>query len=104
MREPKISSEWVIYVVQRRIEQSRYDVLLHEMDGLQHNYLVGTYMSIHERYLGLGFWRTSPLRIRALSRGGTWICTVSPKEAKSRRFEFTISPALRMLAKKFGGK
>lgn len=85
MREPEISSERITYVVQRRIEQSRYDMLLHEMDGLQHNYLVGTFMSIHGRYLGLGLWRTSPHRICALSRGGTWICTVSPKEARSQR-------------------
>lgn len=33
-------------------------------------------MSIHEQYLGLGLWRTSPNRICALSRGGAWIYSV----------------------------
>ena len=50
-------------------------------DGLQQNYLVGTYMSIHDRYLGLATWRSSPNRICAVNHGGAWLCSVIPARA-----------------------
>lgn len=77
LRRPDVLPGNVAYVVQREIKQPRYPILLHEAEGLQHNALVGTYMSIHGQYLGLGLWRTSPNRICALSRGGAWICSVT---------------------------
>lgn len=77
LRRPDVVSGDVAYVVQREIKQPRYPILLHEAEGLQHNQLVGTYMSIHGQYIGLGLWRTSPNRICALSSGGAWICSVT---------------------------
>lgn len=77
LRRPDVVPGNVAYVVQREIKQPRYSILLHESEGLQHNQLVGTFMSIHGQYLGLGLWRTSPDRICALSRGGAWICSVT---------------------------
>ncbi|KAL8949752.1 MAG: hypothetical protein Q9222_004168 [Ikaeria aurantiellina] len=65
------------YVVQARVEQPRFDLLLNGSTKMQRNYLVGTYMAVHGEYLGLGFWRSSPNRISALSRGGDWVCTVT---------------------------
>ena len=76
LQEPQLTPGGAKYVVQLRIRQPRVNVLLPGFRSLQHNYLVGTYMSIHGRFLGLGFWRTSPDRICAISRGGAWICSV----------------------------
>lgn len=67
------------YVVQRRINQPVYDLLLRENDGLQRNRLVGTYHAIHGKFLGLGIWRSSPSRVCAVSLGGAWMCSVTPK-------------------------
>lgn len=66
------------YVIQRRIEQPRFDVILHRAGSLQRNYVVGTYMSVHGRYVGIGIWRTSPNRVCAVSHGGAWICSILP--------------------------
>lgn len=77
LRRPDVVAGNVAYVVQREIKQPRYPILLDEAEELQHNHLVGTYMSIHGQYIGLGLWRTSPNRICALSCGGAWICSVT---------------------------
>ena len=82
LRDPDIESNKEAYVIQRRIQQPKVDVLLYAGEDLQNNYLVGTFMSIHGKYLGLGLWRTSPDRICAISRGGAWICSVSPKNRR----------------------
>lgn len=74
----ELGREHTKYVVQREIRQPLYDVLLHNAERPQRNYLVGTYMAIHGRYLGVGTWRTSPSRICAVSHGGAWICSVVP--------------------------
>ena len=79
LRSPEVNPDQTPFVVQRRIEQPRFDVALHEEEEFHYNYLVGTYMSIHGKYLGLGLWRTSPERICAISRGGAWICSVVPR-------------------------
>ncbi|KAL6712901.1 hypothetical protein ACLMJK_009456 [Lecanora helva] len=65
-------------VVQRRIEQPKFGVVLDSSNGVQQNYLVGTYLSIHGGYQGLGPWRISPDRICALSAGGWWVGSVLP--------------------------
>lgn len=79
------SAEFVLnktlYVIQRRIQQPRFAILLHGEEKVQHNYLVGTYMSIHGKFLGLGLWRTSSSPICALSQGGTWICSIVPAQS-----------------------
>ncbi|KAL9039306.1 MAG: hypothetical protein Q9214_004932 [Letrouitia sp. 1 TL-2023] len=62
LRQAELTTGRAQYVVQRRIEQPRFDVLLEEAEKGQQYYLVGTYMAIHGRYLGLGLWRTSSAR------------------------------------------
>ncbi|CAG8135752.1 unnamed protein product [Penicillium salamii] len=64
------------YVVQRQVEQPLYEVLLREEEGLQRNRLVGTYMSVHGKYLGVGCWRSGPGRVCAISHGGAWMVSV----------------------------
>lgn len=76
LRELDVGKDNITYVVQHEIKQSRYPVLLHESEGLQHNSLVGSYMSIHGKYLGLGVWRSSPDRICNTFLGGSWIGSV----------------------------
>ncbi|KAL8792068.1 MAG: hypothetical protein Q9195_005323 [Heterodermia aff. obscurata] len=70
------------YVVQQKIEQPRYDVVVSKADDLQQNHLVGTYMSIHGRYGGLGLWRTSSNPICALSSGGSILWSMVLAKAK----------------------
>ncbi|KAJ5360230.1 hypothetical protein N7517_009421 [Penicillium concentricum] len=64
------------YVVQRQVQQPLYQVLLREEEGVQRNRLVGTYMSIHGKYLGVGCWRSGPGRVCAISHGGAWMVSV----------------------------
>ncbi|KAI2137938.1 hypothetical protein LOZ27_005676 [Ophidiomyces ophidiicola] len=76
LRRPDITSGQPIYIVQRQINQPTYQVLAREEDGLQQNRLVGTYLAIHGKFLGLGIWRCGPGRICAVSRGGAVIFSV----------------------------
>ena len=78
LRKSELVPGLLTYVIQRKIEQPRFDVVLHTAGSLQRNYLVGTYMSIHGRYVGIGTWRTSPNRVCAVSHGGAWICSIVP--------------------------
>ncbi|KAJ6502253.1 hypothetical protein C8R45DRAFT_1060570 [Mycena sanguinolenta] len=65
------------YLVQRQIVQRRYEVLLRDgKEGVQANYLIGTYHALNGRYLGLGLWRSGPGRVCAISHDGAWICSV----------------------------
>ncbi|KAF7363696.1 Circularly permuted ATP-grasp type 2 [Mycena sanguinolenta] len=65
------------YLVQRQIVQRRYEVLLRDgQEGVQANYLIGTYHALNGRYLGLGLWRSGPGRVCAISHNGAWICSV----------------------------
>ncbi|KAJ6493467.1 hypothetical protein C8R45DRAFT_989858 [Mycena sanguinolenta] len=64
------------YLVQRQIVQRRYEVLLRDGEGVQENYLIGTYHAVHGQYLGLGTWRSGPGRVCAISHNGAWICSV----------------------------
>ena len=82
LQKPDLLSESNHYVVQRKIEQPRYDVVVDKADGLQRNYLVGTYLSIHGRYGGLGNWRTSPDRICAVNNGGAMLWSIVPVKAE----------------------
>ncbi|KAJ7824264.1 hypothetical protein B0H14DRAFT_3088793 [Mycena olivaceomarginata] len=68
------------YLVQRQIVQCRYDVLLREGEGMQTNYLIGTYHGLGGRYLGLGLWRSGPGRVCAISHDGAWMCSVKARE------------------------
>ncbi|KAJ5958756.1 uncharacterized protein N7479_005906 [Penicillium vulpinum] len=64
------------YVVQRQVQQPLYEVLLKEEEGVQRNRLVGTYMSIHGKYIGVGCWRSGPGRVCAISHEGAWMVSV----------------------------
>jgi hypothetical protein len=75
MRNPKLESGRTVFVVQRKIHQPKYDVLLSQ-DNLERCHMVGTYHAINGVYLGIGTWRCSPGRLCAVSDGATWICSV----------------------------
>ena len=76
--KPQLVPGLLTYVIQRKIEQPRFDVVLLKDGSLQRNHLVGMYMSIHGRYVGIGIWRTSSDRVCNVSRGGAWICSIVP--------------------------
>ncbi|KAJ5184506.1 hypothetical protein N7472_009346 [Penicillium cf. griseofulvum] len=75
MRCPKLEAGKTLFVVQRKIDQPKYDVLLSEGNP-QRCHMVGTYHAVNGEYLGLGTWRCSPGRLCAVSDGATWICSV----------------------------
>lgn len=76
MRDPFLRDGKTTYVVQTQVKQRRYDVLLEEEKGVGNFPLIGTFHITHGTFLGLGLWRSGPGRICALSRGGSWVCTV----------------------------
>jgi hypothetical protein len=76
MRDPCLKHGETTYVVQKQIEQRKYDVLLEEDAGVGNFPLIGTFHITNGAFLGLGLWRSGPGRICALSRGGSWICSV----------------------------
>ena len=80
LRNPILVSGKDSYVIQRLVKQVKYDLLLRETDGLQRSPLVGTYLSIHGKFLGIGVWRSSPGRVCAISHGGAWTCSVTPAD------------------------
>lgn len=64
-------------VVQRKVNQIRYNVVL-SPTGVMNKYpLIGTYHAVHGEFLGIGVWRSSPHRICAISHGGAWACSVT---------------------------
>ena len=81
LRKSELVPGLLTYVIQRKIEQPRVDVVLHKAGSLQRNFLVGTYMSIHGHYVGIGLWRTSPDRVCAVSQGGVWMCSILPAKS-----------------------
>ncbi|KAM0259161.1 hypothetical protein ACHAPA_010895 [Fusarium lateritium] len=70
-------------VVQRRIVPREYDLVLHASAGMVRHPLVGTYLVVNGKLLGLGTWRASGGRIVAVSSGGSWICSVMKSEGKA---------------------
>lgn len=79
MRHPYLKEGKATYVVQKLVEQRRYEVLLDEETDVEELALVGTFNIINGVFLGLGIWRCGPGRLCALSRGGSWVCTVIEK-------------------------
>lgn len=63
-------------VVQRCVKQKLYSLILRRSDGQGRYPIVGTYHTVHGKYLGLGTWRSSSERICAVSTGGAWFCSV----------------------------
>ncbi|KAJ5273184.1 hypothetical protein N7478_008309 [Penicillium angulare] len=80
MRSPYIEPGQTLYVVQRKINQPYYDVLLGSKTQTDRCHLVGTFHTVNGEYLGLGIWRCSPRRLCAVSDGATWMCSVKRKE------------------------
>lgn len=64
------------HVIQKRVVQRLYDMVLRPSDGRRRNPLVGTYHVANGKLLGLGTWRTSSSRIVAISGGGSALCSV----------------------------
>jgi len=67
------------YVVQRRVLQPQFKVVIpaddtrsEEMD----HFFIGTFMMINGVHLGIGCWRSSTENICAVSRGGSWMCSL----------------------------
>ncbi|GKZ33943.1 hypothetical protein AbraIFM66950_004034 [Aspergillus brasiliensis] len=63
-------------IVQREVQQIRYDVALSPTSTMARFPLTGTYHSVHGEFLGVGVWRSCPHRICAISHGGAWMCSV----------------------------
>lgn len=79
MRCPALKAGKTLYVIQRKINQPYYDVLLGPKTETERCHMVGTYHSVNGRYLGLGIWRCSPERLCAISTGATWMCSLKQK-------------------------
>ncbi|KAI0546940.1 hypothetical protein F4679DRAFT_598063 [Xylaria curta] len=65
------------YVVQRRVRQCLYDLVLHAPGKKVQYPLVGTWHVINGRFCGLGTWRSSGNRICAMGSGGAIVWSVS---------------------------
>ncbi|KAI0538237.1 hypothetical protein GGR58DRAFT_513208 [Xylaria digitata] len=66
-----------MYVVQRKVKHSLYDLVLHASGEKLHYPLVGTWHIMDGRFCGFGAWRSSAGRICAISSGGSIVCSVS---------------------------
>lgn len=75
LRNPSISSGETKYVVQRRIKQPLYDLVVDRVGKVRYP-LVGTYHAVHGQLLGLGTWRFSAGNVTAVANGGAWCCSV----------------------------
>lgn len=67
-------------IVQRKVKQILYDVVLRPTGEKARYPLIGTYHSINGEFLGIGVWRSSPDRICAISHGGAWTVSVMRDE------------------------
>ncbi|PQE31823.1 taurine catabolism dioxygenase protein [Rutstroemia sp. NJR-2017a WRK4] len=67
-------------VIQRRIVPGLYNLVL-KPSGVRVQYpLIGTYLVVHGKLLGLGVWRSSQDKICAISHGGSWLCSVTSQD------------------------
>ncbi|KAJ5374596.1 hypothetical protein N7517_006602 [Penicillium concentricum] len=76
MQCPRLKSGKTLYVVQRKVHQPYYNVLLGSNAKSERCHMVGTYHAVNGHFLGLGIWRCSPGRLCAISNGATWMCSV----------------------------
>lgn len=76
LRCPELEARKRLYVVQRKVKQLLYDVVLRGSGEKVKYPLIGTYHSTAGEYLGLGVWRSSADRICAISHGGAWMSSV----------------------------
>lgn len=77
LKDPQLNQGGSTLVVQRRIMPILYDIMLQSSGTTAKLPLIGTYHSVHGRYLGIGVWRSSPDRVCAISHGGAWMCSVT---------------------------
>ena len=73
------------YVIQRTVIQPQFKVVIPQGDSrsdeLKH-FFVGTFMILNGEQLGIGCWRSSKEKICAVTRGGTWMCSLMLDESK----------------------
>ncbi|PHH81764.1 hypothetical protein CDD82_7934 [Ophiocordyceps australis] len=72
-------------LLQRRITQQLYTVLLPGWGQVRQYALVGTYHVVNGRFVGIGIWRTNGRRICAVSDGAAWLCSVMACPDKTAR-------------------
>ncbi|PWY74487.1 hypothetical protein BO94DRAFT_606936 [Aspergillus sclerotioniger CBS 115572] len=77
---PFMSAGGATYVIQKKVRQAKYDVLLKDATEVQQLPIVGTYHAINGEFLGIGTWRSSPGPVCTVSHGGTWMCSVMQAE------------------------
>ncbi|KAI0204305.1 hypothetical protein F4808DRAFT_457407 [Astrocystis sublimbata] len=65
------------YVVQRKVKQCRYEMVLQASGSKLHYPLVGTWHIMNGKFCGLGIWRSSDSRICAISSGSLILWSVS---------------------------
>lgn len=76
MRSAKLVPGNTSYVIQRKIRQNHYNVILGPKAQSERCHMVGTYHSVNGIFLGLGVWRSGPGRLCAISHGASWGCSV----------------------------
>lgn len=77
---PQLKPGKTVYVVQRKINQLYYDIIVGRTGKPTACHIVGTYHAVNGEFLGLGGWRCSPGRLCAVADGATWTCSVRPVE------------------------
>jgi len=79
LRDAQLKPGLTLYVVQRKIYQPLYDVMLGSGQSMS-CHKVGTYHAVNGRFVGLGTWRCSPGRLCAVCDGASWITSVVREE------------------------
>ncbi|KAF3403590.1 hypothetical protein F1880_009530 [Penicillium rolfsii] len=77
MRCATIGEKGTSYVVQRKVCQQFYDVLLGSDAVPTRCHMVGTFHIVQGIFLGLGIWRCCPGRLCAISTGASWMVSVT---------------------------
>lgn len=75
LRDAQLRPGLTLYVVQRKVNQPLYDVILGSGQSIS-CHKVGTYHAVNGQFVGLGTWRCSPGRLCAVSEGASWITSV----------------------------
>ncbi|KAI0390015.1 hypothetical protein F5Y17DRAFT_446583 [Xylariaceae sp. FL0594] len=76
---PQTPFSGTAYVVQRRVQQCLYDLVMPASAETVRYPLVGTFHIFQGSFCGLGIWRASADRICAISSGGSMLCSVSKR-------------------------
>jgi len=71
-----------LHVVQKMVEQPRFDVFVPEKNGrspVSSQNIVGSIFMVNGQSLGMGMFRSSSDRVCALAEGGSWMCALVPE-------------------------